>query len=324
MIDKVSINFLIHKHERKHFLRGILYFLSKVKDENKELLRINFLVSDHSLASYVEKMIREIDNFVMDCNIIVFQGGLNYPDKVECMISQDCKYTVKWDEDFFVNNYALDYMIENRKILDDPKNLAFAPLSSTGIPTSELFVNSFFDSKDIKELHEEILRVNFPNIWGYDYSHLNEFTVGSETWNGDLFYESTNKINYHYKGINPYRVGSKLQNLINQKILKNTSKFLEKNDYNQVILNRYCCNHMVMILTEDYRKIVEDKSLFVDPFEEVPLNEYRNRNNLNFIFVEGAFGIHTMYNTIYDQDNNVQNEQDFYNGLEKIIMEKTN
>jgi len=53
-----------------------------------------------------------------------------------------------------------------------------------------------------------------------------------------------------------------------------------------------------MIKTNTWKKIVYDQSLFVDRFDEVPLNRYRLNNNLNMIFIENAYGVHPSYNWI--------------------------
>ena len=50
--------------------------------------------------------------------------------------------------------------------------------------------------------------------------------------------------------------------------------------------------------TETYKKIVEDSSLFVDKFDEVPVNKFRERHNLNMVFIKNSFGVHPSYNWI--------------------------
>jgi hypothetical protein len=41
-----------------------------------------------------------------------------------------------------------------------------------------------------------------------------------------------------------------------------------------------------------------DKSLYVDQFDEVPVNKYCKLNNLNSVFVMNSFTIHPIYNSI--------------------------
>lgn len=319
----ITINYLAHGQKREYFSKLIFYFLNKIKDENKKKINLNILLTgDEEVGSRWEhRMKNEIQG--IDFAIVLWPGGNNYLNKIFYAAKNSSKYAIKMDEDFFINNYIWDFMIENAHILDDKQNLSLAPLSASGIPTSELCVNSYFDKDTVDEIHKSLLDVRFSPIWGYDYSHLNEFTVGSDQWDGDAFYRATNSIPYHYKGINPYRVNSKAQNLLNDKLLENLDKFTQKLDYKLITLNRYFCNHCNMMLTSEWESLVFDRSLYVDDFEEVPFNRYAIKNNQNFVFIENAFGIHPMYNTIFGENNNPQRELDFVTSLQNKCMENT-
>ena len=49
----------------------------------------------------------------------------NYKSKMWAMLEENCKYTVKFDEDIIMSNHVWDYMIENREVLyEDPSILA--------------------------------------------------------------------------------------------------------------------------------------------------------------------------------------------------------
>lgn len=317
----ITINILLHNTDR-NLLSVILFFLNRVSEKNKEKVKLNFLISSNNFdyTSYIKNCMDSVSFGGIDFDLVEFSGAFDYPQKMSFMSSVETEYMIKWDEDYFINNYALDYMIENVSVLNE-NNLILAPVTSTGIPTSELFVNDYFEEEDRREIESEILKVSFPNIWGYDYSHLNEFTIGSQFWEGEDFYEASNSINYHYKGINPYRVGSCLQKTINDKILKDPEKIKTYNEFEMVTLNRYYTNHFFLIKTKEYKKIISDRSLYVDPFDEVPLNRYREIEGKNFIFVKGAFGIHPMYNTIYNVDNNKDREKEFMRNLESLIID---
>ena len=58
-----------------------------------------------------------------------------------------------------------------------------------------------------------------------------------------------------------------------------------------------------MIKTSTWKKIVTDRSLFVDPFDEVPLNRYFRMNNKKLLFINNGFGLHLMYNTVFGIQN---------------------
>jgi hypothetical protein len=58
----------------------------------------------------------------------------------------------------------------------------------------------------------------------------------------------------------------------------------------------YLCNSIFCIKTNVYKNIVQSNSLYVDGFEEVPLNKYAWNNNMNHLFVNNGFAIHMYYN----------------------------
>ena len=104
----------------------------------------------------------------------------------------------------------------------------------------------------------------------------------------------------YYKGVHPVRVSDELQSLLVDLVLKYKDKLLKKMDYELFYNNDrpYFCNNVYMIKTETYKKIVEDSSLFVDKFDEVPVNKFRERHNLNMVFIKNSFGVHPSYNWI--------------------------
>tara|TARA_Y100001968_G_C19273441_1_gene675450 strand:- start:244 stop:486 length:243 start_codon:yes stop_codon:yes gene_type:complete len=68
-----------------------------------------------------------------------------------------------------------------------------------------------------------------------------------------------------------------------------------------------------MIMTSTYKKIIEDISLFIDSFDEVPINKYRKINNLNILYIENSFGIHPSYNWIGIKRYNELSDASFKN-----------
>lgn len=316
----ITINYLTHKPEREFFHLLTFYFLNKIKKANKKKINLNILITgSKNKDRWEKKAAEELEGIEFEV-VPVPPGPYNYMNKIFYAARNSAKYAVKMDNDYFINNHIWDYMIENTHVLDDKDNLSLAPLSSTGIPTSELFVNNYFDTETIAEIHKTLLRAEFSPTWGYNYSHLNKFTLNADSWSGDDFYNATNSISYHYKGINPYRINSDCQNLINDKLLENLDNFVEKQDYKLTTLNQYFCNHCNMMLTSEWKKLIFDRSAYVDPYEEVPFNRYAVRNNKNFVFIERAFGIHIMFNTIYGEGNNPQRELDFARDLQKSCM----
>jgi hypothetical protein len=254
-----------------------------------------------------------------------FQYGLNYMDKINFSIAQDAEYSVKLDEDCFINNHVWDYLIENIFWLDDPKYLVLSPLLSNGIPTCDLFIQEFFDKEDADKLFKIFSNSRMPHIWNVDYSRLNDSI--KTPWNPDAFYKAVSEFPHFYKGIHPVRLSYEAQKLLLDLFLqdKYIDKFLQKSDYSLLYNKRpYLCNSFFAIKTETWRKIVEDKSLFRDDFDEVPLNLYRENNDLSWLFINKGFGIHTMYNTVSGAPGHGESETQFYQDITNKIYGRNN
>ena len=96
------------------------------------------------------------------------------------------------------------------------------------------------------------------------------------------------------------RVSHEVQDKLIELILEDKEKLLSKQDYEfRFVKNRpYFCNSVWMMRTDVYKKIIHDRSLFVDTFEEVPMNKYRDKHNLYMVFIDNAFAVHPSYNNI--------------------------
>jgi hypothetical protein len=121
----------------------------------------------------------------------------------------------------------------------------------------------------------------------------------------------------HYKGVHPVRVSEELQSLLVDLVLKHKNKLFEKMDYELFFNNDrpYFCNNVYMIKTSTYRKIIDDASLFVDKFDEVPVNTFRKIHDLNMVFIKNSFGVHPSYNWI-GMDRYTELADKFFKGIE--------
>lgn len=319
----ITINYIPHTRDFFHPLT--FYYLNKIKKENKEKVELNVLIGKiEGVETSTEKWLDNIKK-LEGIKVNVVNNLNSYMEKLNYGITNGGEYSVKLDEDCFINNYLWDFLIENTSILEDENNLVLAPVLSNGIPTAEYFIEGFFDKDIVDEIYSKVVESAFPQIWGFNYpAFLNKHTLGSEKWDSDAFYKASNEIPYHYKGIHPFRINADSQSLLNAKILENLDTFTLKQDYKTTsVKNRYFCNSFFMIKTDTWKTIVNDNTLFVDPFDEVPLNRYATQNNKKLVFVKNGFGIHTMYNTLYSFWRNTDNRQksyDFYRELENKLI----
>jgi hypothetical protein len=210
--------------------------------------------------------------------------------------------TESWDK-FFKN-------IENMESND----LMTTGAISSGIPTVEMFIENH--APEIKEKVYEIFKnVKLANH-GADYTSLNyDYT----NWDPNIFYERVTNFDHYYKGIHPIRVNFEALKIINDHILENFDKVMSLKSCPVIKDNckyPYFCNNIFGIRTEDWKKIVSSRELYVDNFDEVPLNKYRLLHNKNFVFDTGIPIIHTMYNWspefVY--------EKDFIQNVMKLVL----
>jgi hypothetical protein len=243
-----------------------------------------------------------------------FDNHNNYLNKVNFAISyakqNNIPYMMKCDNDLFFRGRTLDYMINNLELLNDPSNLTIGPTLSNGIPCVEYFVEDFLNTEEHDKLHKLFLATEFTNIWGATYTQHNRFTIRSDKWNGRGFLNDVKQNSHHYKGIHPIRVNINAQQYLNSCIINNKKIFYDNKELSLIKDNTspYLCNSVFCIKTDVYDTIVNDRSLYVDDFDEVPLNKYSWKYNTTHIFIKNGFGIHMCYNTI---PNNVAYEVDF-------------
>jgi len=281
----------------------------------------------HSWESLEDKNIEEGIKILKENKVdyevnIVRNNTDNYMRKIYVALSKGTPYSMKIDEDIYFRAETVDYAIENLETLNDTSNLTLSPLLSTGIPTTDYFIESFLDLEAKQKLSAIFLDTKIEeNLWGADYRNLNSLLSGMETWDYTSFYNQVKSLTHYYKGIHPVRVSAVAQDYINEYILKNISQFIREGNksirsYDAV----YLCNSAFFIKTEEWSKVINDKSLFRDSFDEVPLNLYAQQTGKKHLFIEGSFCIHPYYNTIGAYCADYQERcVNFYNRLKESV-----
>lgn len=304
-MKKIQINILTHHLNREDFFDFVFYYLIKIKDENKKLIKIIFQTTYTNF--YYEEKCRILNEVGIESYINC--TGPNYMIKINNSIKSECEYSCSLDDDILINNFLWDYMIENIDILNNKDNLFLAPLISNGIPSTELFIKDFMSDEEKNIMYNLFKNTNIPNnIWGADYSKLNNHTIKADEWLPDNYYNEVSRINHYYKGIHPIRISVDSHLKMAEIIINNFDKFDKYSDYELLFYKYpYFCNSIYFIKTDIWRNINTDNTLYCDGFDEVPLNLYKDRHNLNMVFVKNGFCIHMAYNTIGYGQGLVQN-----------------
>lgn len=304
---EIHINLLTSRRER--FLELSLFFLNRIKEQNKKRIKLNIIASGGSPRRF-NKLLNRLNGIEYE----VQTGFSEYLDKIAWAAAQDCKYQAKLDEDVFVSEHVLDFMLENLNALDESQNLTISPLFSNGIPTVDQFIGQFLSAAEQDEINSLFLKTVFAQTWGVDYSFLNEHTTQAKTWNPANYYASVARMDHYLKGIHPVRLNAEAQLRLNQ-MLRDEShirQFVAPTNLElQSIDAPYLCNNFFFIRNDIWNAILKDKALFRDAFDEIPLSLYKQQSGKRFLFVKGGFAIHTMYNSISSKENDADEVQFF-------------
>lgn len=291
---KLTINYL--PHSRNHYALSFVKEILKIEKSLLQNIKINFLTSENN--SIWKECKSKLDEKFVESNFFIIPHG-DYMKKLETGLDHTDNYFFKLDEDIFIPHLVWEFIIKNLSILDDPNNAFLAPLLSTGIPTVDLFIDAFCNEHEKEQLYKIFINTRLPSIWGADYSHLESHTIGTNKWSPENFYNSVNNINHYYKGVHPVRFSADAQKLLLDICLTNFDKLCNSKNMECIIHNKpYFCNSAFATTKLMYKTIINDQSLFKDPFDEVPLNLYIEQHKLNKIFIKNGFAVHPSYNTL--------------------------
>lgn len=283
--------------DRRHYtFPHFINMLNESKYKNLwQLMILTHTCDVNFYESHLNK--RDLNHIILNV-----QENNNYMNKVyianKFAIQNQIPYMMKCDNDIFLKAETLDYIIDNLHLLENSNHLTIGPVLSSGIPGIEYFKEQFLDPNANETLNNLFLKTQFYDRDGASYNFLNEYTLNSSLWNKNNFFRGVKSMNHHYKGIHPIRINELSLQFLNEYIIANKDKFNQENDLS--IINDddspYLCNSIYCIKTDVYNEIINDQSLFVDSFDEVPLNKYAWKNNMNHLFIKNGFAIHMYYN----------------------------
>ena len=321
----MKLNILYLPYRRFHYADVFIKIMNKVKIKD-------FHVTVCGMNHHRDKC-ADIANRLQAIGISsspfnVTSGWTNYLDKLKGALNLNYEYTIKIDEDIFLNPGTWEYFINSLDILNDNSKGLLSPIISNGIPTVDNFIYKHMESAEKSKIEKMFSETKIPNLWGANYSTLDTL-LRNRGYESDSYYDAVSKINHHYKGIHPIRVSMDAQLYLNQWIMDNFDKFFIDREYSVEGSSRpYLCNSVFGIKTAKYHAILHDESLFKDCFDEVAVNNYLKRHNQVKMLISNNFGIHTMYNTIYAETHAeheqyiLDKEEEFFQFIKKQVDEK--
>lgn len=289
--------FYLSCNERHYTFPNFIRLLNESKYKNEWIL---FILSHSDDYEFYENELKNVSiQYVIMANIPLL---LNYLVKIRTAIKlaeeNNIPYMMKCDNDIFITSQTLDYMIDNLSILDGNKHLTLGPTLSSGIPCVEYFINQYLSDDEEEKMKAYFLETSFYDRDGVEYSTLNKNTLESKSWDKNQFFNDVKSIPHYYKGIHPIRINIDAILYLNKCILNNKEKFFNSNPEGLILddSSPYLCDSIFCIKTDIYKKIIYDETLYVDPYDEVPLNKYAWKESMNHVFVKNGFGIHIIYN----------------------------
>lgn len=293
MTKPIAVNYLFFHGFRQPYVNVGLDCLSRIGDEAKAKIHVNLFVT-RDFKELAKNQADILDKAGIEASIDY--GRPSYMLRAQRMAEGSSEFMVKLDNDIFLNEHAWDFWINNiEQELSQEDALLATPVLSSGIPTCDRFMDTFMQDRSEK-LEEILQRTKFPSsIWGHNcYGGLSAFV--KRPWDPKPFFEAVSKLPAPQKGVHPIRFNFDLINYINDFCADNVEAFLEKRGYSfSDMPEPYLCNSCIAIKTATYKKIIEDRSLKVDAFDEIPINKYRHREGKKIRILDNCFGIHPMY-----------------------------
>lgn len=302
MTNKLQINMFSCGHRSHRFPLSVKMYeeISKIKNLDK----IRFCIHAELPVAQAWTQYFQQNNPNFDVRIYQYPNS-NYLDRVRNAQNTEYEYSCKLDDDVLISRHVWDYMIDNLKIIDRNKFPIIAPILTNGIPSVELFIRDFLNENDQQEAHNILLRGRVPNLWGLDYSKINEKIESMKKWNGKEYWDfvskvdtkwETNPVPWSYfivRGIHPARISAEYNLFIANKIFENKDKFFGKNEYLLETFNApYFTNNLFIAETQYW---INTLPLHNDGWDEGQLSLRMMMDESSVLYVKNGFGIHMAY-----------------------------
>ncbi len=307
MKKEFLICILQHRSNVNYALLALLHLHTALREKPELSKKIKIVIAATNHNSVVLQKLTRL--FSKKYDLDLFCGPSFYPDKIEAIIKKynPSHYTffIKHDEDVLVSkNTWLTLLGQTSAVLSDEKNLLLTANLSTGIPSWYYFCNQFLASS----LYQKLLRLLpflkiAPRVWEQDYSAISEFQEKNLKWNEEQYWKIMNDLRTPLKGLHPVRVFLLLPFIINSYVASQYTKFQNTKVNNKIakVSDRYLCNSFFIMKYSLYNKIFHDKSLYLDSYDELPINNYKHKTSTFFVFLKNSLAVHFLYNSVYDQ-----------------------
>jgi hypothetical protein len=247
---------------------------------------------------------KEVKDYKLNIVFEKISGSDNYIQKLKFATTyadiNSIEYIMKHDNDHIMSCYMYDFIFENLYVLNNPKNAIFTVPITTGIPTLEYFIDDFLTNDEQSHIRNAFYHTIIPNCYGADYSSLNSKITNA--WDYKSFFNQVSELDTYYKGVHPLRFSVELHNLMTDLVISHATSILSEREFTLYSSNdtAYFCCGFYCIKTSKLSDIINKTELFVDNYEEVPLNRLIKEDCSNIVFVRNGCAVHSAFNSIPD------------------------
>lgn len=319
----------ILQHRQVHYAINTFLHLHNALRQNDSLRKNCKIVI--ACSKHGSRELRNLRNiFGGDYDLDIFECNPDYLEKLRCVFEKyprdEYPFFVKCDEDISLSGSSWTRLLElSEQELTDPRTLLTSVNLSTGLPSWSRFAETFLTSGEKHSLYKRLKTDQVPDhAWGQNYESVNEFIRALAEWDEAAYWRKVNSLPSFYKGVHPVRFRLDYAWLMNRAVLDRYSKFQEALPQSEFerISDRYFCNSLFVIGYGLYQAILKDKSLYVDAFDEVPLNTYRAQKGMSFSFLKGSLGVHILYNSAYDENGIYEGKRMSGQAMESSFLAK--
>lgn len=308
MKKQFLVCFLQHRQNLNAVILAFLH-LHLALQTNPQLakkVKIVITCTQHK-SNYLRSLVKLFSSIY---DIELLESPAFYSNKIKHFIAQyppnHFRYFIKHDEDLIVSPQTwVRLLTVAPQVLKNPLTTLLTINLSTGIPSWYNFGQVFLSKKERKQILSFLAKTKIPgHLWQKDYSPLSNYLKSKTTWQENKYWQKMNTLATPFKGLHPIRIYLYLPFFINSLVLNRFVQFQTQKVSQRInkVKDRYLCNSFFIMEYKLYQKIFEDKSLYLDTYDEIPVNLYKNRIKGHFAFLADSLGVHYLYNSVYDQN----------------------
>lgn len=304
----IQINLFTAKSHNYRFLftKFCVEQLSKIKEENSKKIVFCLYTDETQKQLWIDELSQE--KYSMFEKQIHIMTDDSYMAKINIAHNTQSEFSIKWDDDIFINASVWDYIIENVDVLNtNPSISVIAPILSNGIPSVDFFVKDFLTKEEKKVVGDIFLKDGIKkhqNIWGCNFSDIQRYIDITNEWNMDEYWDLVRKVDStsgrnlpHYmpiaKGIHPARFSYDYNKFILNKIIENRNWITSKRDYYIMTYPTvYFCNNLFVTKTSFWK---ESQKMFQDGWDEGQLTLLNQIEGKTIGYIRNTCGIHMAY-----------------------------